>query len=145
MQAYKCIPFYFSTAGYGLFVNHPGEVEFEVGSEKVSRITISVQGESLEYFLIYGATPLEVSSQSFVFPPPPGSAGWRLTVSIMWLNLCKDFVPLYTVDWAPLFTAVMDVRPLVVDLFPYGLLDRDRLRVPGGHEGARLPSSGVSS
>jgi alpha-glucosidase (family GH31 glycosyl hydrolase) len=60
MQAYKCIPFYFSTAGYGLFVNHPGEVEFEVGSEKVSRITISVQGASLEYFFIYGTTPLEV-------------------------------------------------------------------------------------
>lgn len=38
-QAYKCIPFYFSTAGYGLFVNHPGEVEFEVGSE--ARISIS--------------------------------------------------------------------------------------------------------
>jgi alpha-glucosidase (family GH31 glycosyl hydrolase) len=42
-------------------VNHPGEVEFEVGSEKVSRVGVSVAGESLEYFLIYGERPLDVS------------------------------------------------------------------------------------
>ena len=30
-QAYKCIPFYISNRGYGIFVNHPGEVEVEVG------------------------------------------------------------------------------------------------------------------
>lgn len=59
-QAYKCVPFYISNRGYGLFVNHPGEVEFEVGSEKVSRVGISVPDESMEFFLIYGKTPLEV-------------------------------------------------------------------------------------
>lgn len=59
-QAYKCVPFYFSTRGYGLFVNEPGEVEFEVGSEKVSRVGFGIRGESLEYYIIYGATPLEV-------------------------------------------------------------------------------------
>lgn len=45
---------------YGVFINHPGEVEVEVGSEKVSRVGVSVAGESLEYFVIYGETPLEV-------------------------------------------------------------------------------------
>ena len=45
-----------------MFVNHPGEVEFEVGSEKVSRVGVSVAGSSLEYFIIYGPSPLEVSS-----------------------------------------------------------------------------------
>lgn len=45
---------------YGVFINHPGEVEVEVGSEKVSRVGVSVAGESLEYFIIYGDTPLEV-------------------------------------------------------------------------------------
>ena len=45
---------------YGVFINHPGEVEVEVGSEKVSRVGVSVAGESLEYFVIYGDTPLEV-------------------------------------------------------------------------------------
>ncbi|EJD05670.1 alpha-glucosidase [Fomitiporia mediterranea MF3/22] len=59
-QAYKCIPFYISNRGYGVFVNHPGEVEVEVGSEKVSRVGFSVADESLEYFLIYGETPLQM-------------------------------------------------------------------------------------
>ncbi|KZP14563.1 glycoside hydrolase family 31 protein [Athelia psychrophila] len=59
-QAYKCVPFYMTNRGYGVFINHPGEVEVEVGSDKVSRVGVSVAGETLEYFLIYGATPLEI-------------------------------------------------------------------------------------
>ncbi|PCH38356.1 glycoside hydrolase family 31 protein [Wolfiporia cocos MD-104 SS10] len=59
-QAYKCVPFYITNRNYGVFINHPGEVEVEVGSEKVSRVGVSVAGESLEYFIIYGATPLEI-------------------------------------------------------------------------------------
>ncbi|KAL6309103.1 alpha-glucosidase [Sparassis latifolia] len=59
-QAYKCVPFYITNRNYGVFVNHPGEVEVEVGSEKVSRVGVSVAGESLEYFVIYGDTPLEI-------------------------------------------------------------------------------------
>ncbi|KAH8108115.1 alpha-glucosidase [Cristinia sonorae] len=59
-QAYKCVPFYITNRNYGVFVNHPGEVEVEVGSEKVSRVGVSVAGESLEYFIIYGTTPLDI-------------------------------------------------------------------------------------
>lgn len=59
-QAYKCVPFYMTNRGYGVFVNHPGEVEVEVGSEKVSRVGVSVADESLEYFIIYGETPLQI-------------------------------------------------------------------------------------
>ncbi len=32
-QAYKNIPFYLTNRGYGVFVNHPAQVSFEVGSE----------------------------------------------------------------------------------------------------------------
>ncbi|KAG5732816.1 Alpha-xylosidase [Termitomyces sp. T112] len=59
-QAYKCIPFYITNRNYGVFINHPGEVEVEVGSEKVSRVGVSVASSSLEYFLIYGESPLEI-------------------------------------------------------------------------------------
>ncbi|KAH9934909.1 alpha-glucosidase [Fomitopsis serialis] len=67
-QAYKCVPFYITNRNYGVFINHPGEVEVEVGSEKVSRVGVSVAGESLEYFIIYGATPLEVSLPPRLLP-----------------------------------------------------------------------------
>jgi alpha-glucosidase (family GH31 glycosyl hydrolase) len=46
--------------GYSVFINNPGEIEVEVGSEKVSRVGTSIAGNSLEYFIIYGETPLEV-------------------------------------------------------------------------------------
>ncbi|EIN07805.1 alpha-glucosidase [Punctularia strigosozonata HHB-11173 SS5] len=59
-QAYKNVPFYITNRGYGVFINHPGEVEVEVGSEKVSRVGVSVTGEALEYFIIHGETPLEI-------------------------------------------------------------------------------------
>ncbi|PPQ89110.1 hypothetical protein CVT25_006482 [Psilocybe cyanescens] len=59
-QAYKCVPFYITNRNYGVFINHPGEVEVEVGSEKVSRVGVSVADNTLEYFLIYGKTPLEI-------------------------------------------------------------------------------------
>lgn len=56
-QAYKNVPFYLTNAGYGVFVNHPGHVSFEVASESVSRVQFSVEGQSLEYFVIYGPSP----------------------------------------------------------------------------------------
>lgn len=59
-QAYKNVPFYLTNAGYGVFVNHPGLVSFEVGSEAVSRVQFSVRAQSLQYFVIYGPTPKEV-------------------------------------------------------------------------------------
>lgn len=59
-QAYKNIPFYLTNRGYGVFVNHPEKVSFEVGSEKVERVQFSVPGERLDYFVIYGPTPREI-------------------------------------------------------------------------------------
>lgn len=59
-QAYKCIPFYISSRGYGIFVDHRGEVEFEVGVVKASRVTFSVPGSSIQYYIIHGPTPLAI-------------------------------------------------------------------------------------
>ena len=56
-QAYKAVPFYLTNRGYGVLVNESGPLSFEVASEKVSRVQFSIEGESLEYFLIHGPTP----------------------------------------------------------------------------------------
>jgi alpha-D-xyloside xylohydrolase len=56
-QAYKNVPFYLTNRGYGILVNNPGHVSYEIGSESVERIQFSVAGERLQYFLIYGETP----------------------------------------------------------------------------------------
>ncbi len=59
-QSYKNVPFYLSNRGYGVFVNSPADVSFEVATEKVERACFSVEGETMQYFLIYGKTPKEI-------------------------------------------------------------------------------------
>ncbi|MCH5341025.1 MAG: alpha-xylosidase [Acetatifactor sp.] len=59
-QSYKNIPFYLSNRGYGVFVNHPEKVSFEVATEAVTKVEFSVPGECLDYFLINGPTMKEV-------------------------------------------------------------------------------------
>jgi len=59
-QSYKNIPFYLTNKGYGVFVNHPEKVSFEVGSEKVTKVQFSVPGECLDYFIIGGDSMKEV-------------------------------------------------------------------------------------
>ena len=59
-QSYKNIPFYITNKGYGVFVNNPGKVSFEIGTEQVSKVEFSVKGESLDYFFINGPSMKEV-------------------------------------------------------------------------------------
>ncbi len=53
-QSYKSIPFYVSSRGYGVFVNSSDKVSYEVCSDTVSKVSMTVPGESLEYFVFGG-------------------------------------------------------------------------------------------
>ncbi|MFC8537709.1 alpha-xylosidase [Streptomyces sp. NPDC057249] len=84
--AYKNIPFYLSSRGYGVFVNHPGKVSFEVGSESVGQVQFSVEDQSLEYYIVAGPTPKEVLARYTALTgrpalPPAWSFGLWLTTS----------------------------------------------------------------
>jgi len=59
-QSYKNIPFFLSNKGYGVFVNHPEKVSFEVATEQVTKVEFSVPGENLDYFIMNGPTMKEV-------------------------------------------------------------------------------------
>lgn len=59
-QSYKSIPFYLSSRGYGVLVDSPDHVSFEVGSEVNTRVQFSVPGETLDYHVIAGPTPKDV-------------------------------------------------------------------------------------
>ncbi|MFW5685983.1 MAG: alpha-xylosidase [Spirochaetota bacterium] len=84
--AYKSIPFYLTNRGYGVLVNHPGHVSFEVASEKVERVQFSVPGEELEYYIIYGPAPKQVLARYTLLTgrpalPPAWTFGLWLTTS----------------------------------------------------------------
>jgi len=59
-QTYKNIPFYITNKGYGVFVNHPEKVSMEIASESVVKAEFSVEGGSLDYYLIDGPTMKDV-------------------------------------------------------------------------------------
>ncbi|MBS5884469.1 MAG: alpha-xylosidase [Clostridium sp.] len=85
-QSYKNIPFYITNKGYGVFVNHPERVSFEVGSEQVTKVQFSVPGECLDYYIITGNDMKEVLENYTSLTgkpalPPSWSFGLWLTTS----------------------------------------------------------------
>ncbi|WP_127593247.1 alpha-xylosidase [Paenibacillus lautus] len=85
-QAYKNVPFYLSNYGYGIFVDHPERVSYEVASENVSKVQFSVPGESLKYYIIGGDSMKEVLGNYTALTgkpalPPAWSFGLWLTTS----------------------------------------------------------------
>ncbi|MBC8107487.1 MAG: alpha-xylosidase, partial [Anaerolineae bacterium] len=85
-QAYKNIPFYLSSRGYGVLINSPGKVDLEIGTERVSQVQIAVPGESLDYYIFYGPDPkcvLEKYTRLCGRPavPPSWSFGLWLSTS----------------------------------------------------------------
>ena len=62
-QSYKCIPFHLSNRGYGVLVNTPDYIGYEIGTESARHTAFSVMGESLEYIVLGADTPLNVLSE----------------------------------------------------------------------------------
>ncbi|MFI9318297.1 alpha-xylosidase [Kitasatospora aureofaciens] len=85
-QAYKNVPFHLTNRGYGVFVNHPGKVSYEIGSEAVGQVQFSVEDQSLEYFVVHGPTPKQVLERYTALTgrpalPPAWALGLWLTTS----------------------------------------------------------------
>ncbi|REJ12905.1 MAG: alpha-xylosidase [Paenibacillaceae bacterium] len=85
-QAYKNVPFYLSSYGYGVFVAHPEKVSYEIGSELVSRVQFSLPGESLKYYIVGGESMKDVLTNYTTLTgkpalPPAWSFGLWLTTS----------------------------------------------------------------
>lgn len=48
-QAYKNVPFWLSSRGYGVFIDTPDKVDLEIGSERCCRVQTSVEGQRLKW------------------------------------------------------------------------------------------------
>jgi alpha-D-xyloside xylohydrolase len=84
--AYKNVPFYLSSSGYGVLVNHPGRVSYEIGSHHVTRTQFSVEGHSLDYYIFGGPTMKDALDQYTALSgrpalPPEWSFGLWLSTS----------------------------------------------------------------
>jgi alpha-D-xyloside xylohydrolase len=114
-QAYKNIPFCLTNAGYGVFVNDPGRVSFEVASESVSRLQFSVPGQSLEYMVIYGPEPKAVlRNYTALTGRPPALPAWSFG---LWLS--TSFTTSYDEGTVTSFIEGMAERGLPLSVFHF--------------------------
>jgi alpha-D-xyloside xylohydrolase len=114
-QAYKNVPFYVSNKGYGVLVNHPEKVSFEIGSEKVSKVQFSVEGEYLEYFIINGPTVKDVlANYTKLTGKPSLPPAWSFG---LWLS--TSFTTNYDEETVTSFVEGMDQRDIPVEVFHF--------------------------
>ncbi|MBA9006213.1 alpha-xylosidase [Thermomonospora cellulosilytica] len=114
-QAYKNVPFFLTNAGYGVFVDHPGHVSFEVASEAVSRVQFSVEGQSMEYYFIYGPTPKDILRKyTALTGRAPRVPAWSYG---LWLT--TSFTTSYDEDTVTSFIEGMAERDLPLSVFHF--------------------------
>ena len=114
-QSYKNIPFYLSNRGYGVFVNHPEKTEFEIGTEQVAKAAFSVQGESLDYFVIHGPTMKQVLMRyTDLTGKPPRLAPWTYG---LWLS--TSFTTDYDEKTVMSFIDGMEERGIPLSVFHF--------------------------
>jgi alpha-D-xyloside xylohydrolase len=114
-QAYKNVPFYLTNRGYGVLVDHPGRVSFEVGSESVGRVQFSVEDQRLRYYIVQGDTPKQVLERYTALTgrpalPPPWSFG-------LWLS--TSFTTDYDEDTVTAFVDGMAERGIPLSVFHF--------------------------
>ena len=109
------MPFFLTNAGYGVFVNHPGRVSFEVASEAISRVQFSVEGQALQYFLIYGPSPKEILRKYTALTGRPA----RLPAWSFGLWLSTSFTTSYDEATVSSFIDGMAERDLPLHVFHF--------------------------
>ena len=112
---YKNIPFYLTNRGYGVLVNDPGPVSFEVGTEHVTRVQFSVPGEKLDFMLIGGGEPKAVLQNYTALSGRPGlPPAWTFG---LWLS--SSFTTSYDEKTVTSFIDGMAERGIPLSVFHF--------------------------
>ena len=59
-RSYKNIPFFMTTAGYGIFINTSYRIHYEMGSESFVSYSFLIEDSKLEYYFIFGPSFKEI-------------------------------------------------------------------------------------
>ncbi|RYO75278.1 hypothetical protein DL766_003286 [Monosporascus sp. MC13-8B] len=114
-QAYKNVSFWLSSKGYGVFIDNPGKVELEIGSERCARVQTSIEGQRLKWYIIYGATPKDILRRYSILTGRPGTVpSWSYG---LWLS--TSFTTSYDEATVKSFLEGMKERDTQVDVFHY--------------------------
>ncbi|KAH8587553.1 glycosyl hydrolases family 31-domain-containing protein, partial [Bisporella sp. PMI_857] len=149
-QAYKNVPFWISSRGYGIFIDTPDKVELEIGSERCCRVQTSVEAQRLKWYIIYGPSPKEVLRKYSILTGKPGKVpSWSFG---LWLS--TSFTTNYDENTVNSFLEGMNKRNISVEVFHFDCFwmkafnwcdfefDTDMFPDPKGQI-SRLKSSGL--
>ncbi len=113
--AYKNVPFYLSSRGYGVYVDSASDVSFEVGSEHVERVQFSIEDERLRYFVVAGPAPMHaISRYTRLTGRPALPPAWSFG---LWLS--TSFTTNYDEATTTSFINGMRERDIPLDVFHF--------------------------
>ncbi len=75
-RCYKCVPFFVSSLGYGVFFHHTAPMTFWVGSLSAADVTAAVQDDYLDYFVIVGSIREVLARYADLTGRPPVPPDW---------------------------------------------------------------------
>lgn len=113
--SYKCVPFYMTNKGYGVFVEHTDNVSFETASEKVEYVGFSVPGEEIKYTFFYGPKPKDIlKSYTALLGRPALPPAWSFG---LWLS--TSFTTNYDEATTSAFIKGMEERNIPLSVFHF--------------------------
>ncbi|KNZ76301.1 Alpha-xylosidase [Termitomyces sp. J132] len=114
-QAYKNVPFFLSSHGYGISVLYPRLVSFEVQSKRMTRVNIAIPSTLLSMYIIQGPLPKDIIQQyTLLMGQPALPSVWSFG---LWLSTC--FTTDYDKTTVNSFLEGMDKQDISVDVFHY--------------------------
>ncbi|KAL5365492.1 glycosyl hydrolases family 31-domain-containing protein [Aspergillus floccosus] len=112
---YKNIPFFVTSAGYGVFIPTSNFISLEIQSERTTRVNISVPGESLAMYLIYGPDPKSIVERYTTITGKPAlPPAWTFG---LWLS--TSFTTEYDEGTVTSFLDGMKEREIPVSVFHF--------------------------
>lgn len=81
LRSYINVPFFWSTKGYGCFVNQVARTEFDIGMTEQGTVGFSTEEPFMDYFIISGTTPKDILKKyttqlTGTAPLPPNLGVW---------------------------------------------------------------------
>lgn len=136
-RAYKNIPFFVSTAGYGVFLNHSSRITAWVGSMAAADLQIGLEDDFLDYYLFLGDIPTvlrrytDLTGKAAV--PPRWSFGfWQSKISYRSAEEATDVVRRMRDHRLPMDVLHLDTHWFARDWFCDLEFDHERFPDPAG-------------
>ncbi len=144
-RAYKNVPFYMSTRGYGAFFNHSSLMTFHVGSRSATDVQLAADDDFLDYYVVFGTLKQQLARYTDLtgkgaLPPKWTFGYWQSKISYTGAEETLEIARQMRAHEIPCDVIHLDTHWFKQDWYCDLELDRERFPDPAGYfaELARL-------